>query len=133
MGNNIVIEKGALAVAGAIDNLVGDNKVPGRQFFPETAAGIDGDDRVNAQRLEGKDISAGRNPGRIVAVTAAMTRQEGNRDAAKFTNDNGVARLTERRVKLQFLDFLKAVNLVKAAAADDGYPGLRHYLSSMSR
>jgi hypothetical protein len=68
-----------------------------------------------------------------VAVTAAMTRQEGNRDAAKFTNDNGVARLTERRVKLQFLDFLKAVNLVKAAAADDGYPGLRHYLSSMSR
>ena len=77
-------EEALLAREGAVDELVDEHEVPGRQLLLQRAAGRDRDQVGDAGALQGIDIGAEVDGRRRQLVAAAMARQEAQRQAVEL-------------------------------------------------
>jgi hypothetical protein len=111
----------------AINELVSDEKFAGREFFFERANRADGDDAIHADKFEGIDVGAVIDFRRKNAMAAAVSREERNPSTFEKARDDGFRGIAEGRVDADFLGVRKAFHVVKAAAADDSYAGLRFF------
>lgn len=58
---------------GSIDDLVGDDEVSRLDFFSKGSDGAEGDDGLDAERLERSNVGAGRNGGRVDRVVNTVS------------------------------------------------------------
>ena len=107
------------AMAGAVEELVGDDKLHRLVFFLKRSNGGDGDDTLDAELLETMDIGAKVQFAGENAMAAPMTREKGDSAALENAADIGVGRSAEGRFDADFFDFGQARHRVEPAAADD--------------
>ena len=84
--DDAVAEEGTLAVAGPVEELVGDDERPGRQRLPEAADGVRRDDLVDARLLQGVDVGPVGDVRRVVLVAPSVTGQERNLGAGHLAH-----------------------------------------------
>ncbi len=106
-------------MAGAVEELVGDDEVGGLVLFLERADGGDGDDALDAELLQAVDVGAEVELGGEDAVSAAVAGEES--DFAAFERHRGhkASQGSPKGVESVFLDVGEAGHGVKPAASDD--------------
>ena len=75
---------------GAVDELVGHDKVGGLVLFLERADGGDRDDALDAELLEGINVGAEVELGGKDAMAAAVAREKGDLAAFELAENEGV-------------------------------------------
>ena len=77
VGDNTALEVGPRAnTLGAVNDLVGDDKITGLNFLLKTADGGEGNDAADTDRAQGGDIGTGRDLVGGDLVVSAVTAQE---------------------------------------------------------
>ena len=97
MRDEAVAEEALLTREGAVDELVDQHEVAGRQFLAERAAGRDRDEIGDAGALHRVDVGAVVDAGGRELVAAAVTRQEADRQASTWSGDLREQDLVGRR------------------------------------
>ena len=126
MGDAALAEERALALVGAIDELVDQDEGAGRQLLLERAAGRQRDEIGDTGALEHVDIGAIVDVGRRQPMAGTVPRQKHHRQAG----DLAAAQRTRWRAP-RALDglrpyFFQARKIVNAGAADDAKHRLGH-------
>src|SRR4029077_6701669 len=121
-----VSEEGVAPVAGAVEELVGDDDVGRLVLELHRADGRDRDQLLDSQELEAEDVGAVVELGGEQAVAAAVARQEGDGAAVELADDVRVRRLAERRVEAGLLAHHQPLHLIQAAAADHTDTDIAH-------
>ena len=86
---SVLEEAGRTDPLGAIDNLGGEGKVAGGDFFTERANGAEGEDRTDADVFEGGNVGAGGYGGRRDGMVFTVASNKGDaRPRGKGTNGN---------------------------------------------
>jgi hypothetical protein len=133
VGHQAVAEEGVDAVAGAVEELVGDDDVGRLVVDLQRADGGDRDQLLDSQRLEAVDVGAVVELGRRQPVAASVARQEGDRAPVQLADDVGVRRLAERRRDPPLLAHHQPLHLVEAAAADHTDTNIAHGETLLSK
>src|ERR1700692_2868245 len=125
MGHKAFAEKCRYPLAGAIHELIGDQKFSGPQIFLQRTDRAHRNDSLDAQQLHGVNIGpiinfAGQN-----SVPAAVPRQERNALPFQCSQHNGLGRLAEWSSNLDFTWAGQARHRIKAASADHADARLR--------
>jgi len=101
MPHDAVAEEGAHPPPRPVDYLVGDEQVSRLDFFFETAAGVDGDNLLDADGLQGVDIRrCGISEGR--SKCPLPCGQEGNPLPVQLADGDCIAGMTERCINAGF-------------------------------
>ena len=114
-----VTEKSGDALAGAVEELIGDQEFSRTQIFLQRANRADGDNPLYTDLLHRKDIGAEINFARENAVATAVARQKCHSFAFERTGYDGVGGITEGRLYANLAGVGQALHGVEAAAADD--------------
>ena len=128
MADDAVTEEGRDAVEGAIDELVGNDKVSGLVLFLKRADGGDGEDALDAEFLEGVNIGAEVELGGKNAMAAAVAREKGDLAAFELAENEDVRGRAEGGFNALFVNVGEAGHGVKPAAADDADFCVRHLM-----
>jgi hypothetical protein len=119
VGNQACAEKSGDAMAGAIDELIGDQEFAGGEIFFERTDSADGDDSVHAKELERVDVGAIVDFARKNAMTAAVAGEECDGFPFEEAGNNGIGRIAEGRFDADFLAVIEPLHRVQTAATDD--------------
>ena len=119
MGDAAGAEKALRPGKGAVDELVDDDEIAGRQILAQAADSGERHDVGDAAALQRVDIGAEIDLGRRQHVAAAVARHEHDRVAVERAKAEFVRGRTERAVDPPPGDIGEAVDLVEPAAADD--------------
>ena len=119
VAHNAFAEERGDAMKGAVDELVGHDKVGWLVLFLERADGGDGQNALDAEFFECVDVGAevqlrGQN-----AMAATVTSEEGHFAAFEVAEDKRVRRLAERRLNTYFAHICESGHGVKSAAANN--------------
>src|SRR5580698_10797527 len=112
-------EKGRDAMKGAIDELVGHDKVRGLVLFLERADGGNGNNTLDAELLECVDVGAEVQLGGKNAMAASMAREKGDLASFEIAKHKSLRWLAEVRIHALFAYVGEAGHGVKTAAADN--------------
>ena len=126
-------EEGVGTMARAIDELVDDDEVTGRDVLAHRADGGDRDDVRDAQGLHAPDVRAVIDLGRRPAMATSVTRQEHHAHAVERALDVGIARISEGRREGDLFDVLQTIHRVQTGAAEDSYHQFRHRVHPRER
>ena len=126
MRDAALAEERALALVGAVDELVDQHEGAGRQFLLERAAGRERDEIGDAGALEHVDIGAVVDVGRRQPVALVVAREEHHRQAGDLADAQRRRRLAPRALDALLAHVLQARQIVDAGAADDAEHGLGH-------
>ena len=111
---------------GAVDDLVGDDKVARLDFLLETTNSRESNDAPHTNGAQGSDVRAGRDLMRSELVVQAVAAQEGNGDglvivlAVVVQNGDGRRGLAPGRRHGQGGDLGESWKLAQSSAANDG-------------
>ena len=119
-------EERALALVGAVDELVDQHEGAGRQLLLERAAGRERDQIGDAGALEHVDIGAVVDVGGRQPVALVVARQEHDRQAGDLADAQGPGRLAPGAFDALLAHVLQARQIVDAGAADDAENGFGH-------
>ncbi len=119
-------EEALLAREGAVDELVDEHEVAGRELILQRAAGGDGHEVGDAGALQCVDVGAVVDVRRRDAMPAPVARQEAERQAVDLGEQDLVGRLAPRARDLLPVRVLDARQIVETAAADDAQDGFDH-------
>jgi hypothetical protein len=116
---NAVPEKSGDAVARAIEELIGNQKIQGLQILLERTDGADRDDSLGPELFHGVNVGAIIYFRRQKTVPARVARQK--RDALPFqgANNERIGRIAERSFYPQLTRVCETRHSVQPAAADD--------------
>ncbi len=90
MRHNAPLEKCAGAGDGAIDELIRNHHLSGYELFPHASHGTDGNEPLDPQALQGKDIRAGVDVGGHDAMAAPMAGDKGYLDPVPASDHHGI-------------------------------------------
>lgn len=105
---------------GAVNDLVGQDKVHGADLLAQRADGAEGQDAAHAQVPQGGDVGARGHLVRRELVVAPVAREEGDGHAVVLENLQGRRGVAPRRERVDRRDGVVAFNLGEAGAANDG-------------
>lgn len=105
---------------GAVNDLVGEDKVHGLNVLLQGADGGEGDNAADANAAEGGNVGPVGHLVRRKLVMKAVAGEEGNVDVAVGEDVDGRGGLAPRRVGVQSGDGRVALELAEASAANDG-------------
>lgn len=121
MSYDTALEKGKRADAlGAVNGLVGDDKVHGLDLLLQRADSRKGDDAADADAAESRNIGPVGHLVRRELVVQAMAREEGNVDVAVGQDMDGRRGLAPWRVGVEGSDGCIALELTETSATNDG-------------
>ena len=119
MGDNTPAKEGTDAPPGAVDELVGNDNMAGRNLLFQTAHRPHGNQAPRAQLFHPIDIGAEIQLGGQDSVATAMTRQENHANAVELANKIVIRRRAKRRLNAHPLAVLNAVHLIQTAATNN--------------
>jgi len=119
-------EKALFAGKGAVDELVDQHEIAGREILAQAADRRQRDDVGHAAALQRVDIGAEIDAGRRQGVAAPVSRQEYDRLPAESAKAELVGGLAERARHPPPRDVGEPVDLIEPAAADNADDILRH-------
>ncbi len=105
---------------GAVNGLVGEDKVHGLDILLQGAYGGEGDDAADADAAEGCNVGTVGHLVRRKLMVRAMAGEEGNVDVAVGENVDGRGGLAPGRVGVQSGNGRVSLELAEASAANDG-------------
>ncbi len=105
---------------GAVNDLVGEDKVHGLNVLLQGADGGEGDNAADANAAEGGNVGPVGHLVRSKLVMKTVAGEEGNVDVAVGEDVDGRGWLAPRRVGVQSGDGRVALELAEASAANDG-------------
>ena len=123
MGDDAVAKKSAGALAGEVDELIGQHGVERCHVFFQRTDGRQRHQVTHAQRLEGPKVGQKRNLTRCDAVMATVARQKDHGHALECSRHEGVGRWAIGRLDIDFSGIFQPLNAVQAAAANDADAG----------
>ena len=127
MRNEAGTKEALFAREGAVDELVGDDELAGRQFLFQRTAGRHRNHVGHANAFQGVDIGAVVDRGRRLDMAAAMAGQEHQVGALVGAEQQRVGRLAPGRLDPLPARLFEAGNVIDAAAADDAENGSGHW------
>jgi hypothetical protein len=121
VADDAALEEGEGADAlGAVDGLVGDDKIHGLDGLLQGTDGGEGDDGADANVTQGGNVGAVGDLVRRKLVVDTVAGQEGDVDVVVAEDADGRGRGTPGSIDGELGDGLVAVELGEAGAADDG-------------
>ena len=126
MRDQALAEERALALVGAVDELVDQHEGAGRQLLLERAAGRQRDQIGDAGALQHVDIGAVVDVGGRQPVALVVARQEHHRQAGDLADAQRARRLAPRARDALLAHILKPRQVVDAGAADDAEDRFGH-------
>ena len=133
VGDDAVAEERVDAVAGTVEELVGDDEVERLVLLFERSDGGDGDDALDAELLESVNIGTEVEFAGHQDMAATMPGEESDLAALERAADVGVRWSAEGRTNFYFFDFGEAGHGIEPAATDDSDLRLRQTSSSVVR
>ncbi len=130
MRDAALAEERALALVGAVDELVDQHEGAGRQLLLERAAGRQRDQVGDAGALEHVDVGAVVDVGGRQPVALVVARQEHHRQAGDLADAQRRRRLAPRARDPLLAHVLEPRQIVDAGAADDAEDGFGHGAAS---
>ena len=118
-------ERVVFAAAGAVEELVGEDDVAGLIGVAETSDGGDADDPADVEGAEGPEIGAVIEFGGEEPVAAAVAWEEADAAVGEGAGGDEVRGGAPWGIDGDVLTVREAVEVVEAAAADDGDGGRR--------
>src|SRR5215469_8896616 len=131
MRDKPIAEKCGRAMLGAIEKLIGHQKLAGPQLFLQRTNRAYGNDPLDPEFLHGVDIRAIIDFARQNAMAASMPSQKRNALSLESTQRNGVRRIAKRRLDAHFARVGDAVHRIESTAADDSDRGLGTTFASL--
>ena len=123
-----LVEEARIPLSRSVEELVGHDDVQRLDLLLHASHGADGDQPLDAQRLETPDVGFYVQTGWRNCVALAVPRQKRYGQAVQLAGDVIAARTSKRRVHGQRADVGEALHFVESAAADNPQPrrgGLR--------
>ena len=112
-------KKVAMRPPGAIEKLIGDQKIQRRQVVAQRAYRADGNDAFDAEHFHRADVGAVVDVARRIHVAAAVTREKCHALPFQRADDDCVGGIAERSLHADFARIGEAGHGIEAAAADD--------------
>ena len=119
MGGEAGVEKALLAGEGAVDELIDEDEVAGRDVILQAAHRAQRDDVGHARALQRIDIGAVVDRAWRQRVTAPVARQEHHVSICEAAEEKRIRRSPEGRADVDPLRLAQTLDLVEAAAADN--------------
>ena len=116
--DHAVSEERARSPVRAVDELVGNDDVPGAKLLLQTADRPDGEQKLGAELLQRAHVGAKVDLARKDAMTTAVARQEGDADATQLAHDERIRGRAERRAHRDLLRAVEPGHLIEPAPAD---------------
>src|SRR5690606_8039014 len=104
---------------GAVEELVGDHEIKGRQLFLERPDGAERQQPLHAKLLEGVDVRPERQIRRRDAVAATVAGQKDDFATADLALNEGVRRRAPGGFHPNFPALFQRVHVIEAAASDN--------------
>ena len=108
---------------GEVDELVGDDEVPGGVVLLQGSDGAGGDDVLASQLLQRPHVGPVGDVGRGVLVLLAVAVEERDLHAVDPADEYGVGGFAVRGVGEDLFDHLEGVRVVDSGASYDSYLG----------
>ena len=129
MGDAALAEERALALVGAVDELVDQHEGAGRQFLLERAAGRERDQIGDPCPLQDVDIGAVVDVGWRQPVSLVVARQKHDRQACDGAVADRRGGLAPRAPDRLVADVFQPRQIVDSGSADDAQNGIGHDFS----
>ncbi len=126
--HHALAEERALALVGAVDELVDQDEPPRRQVLLERAAGRQRDEIGDADALQNVDIGAVIDVGRRQPVALVVARQEHHGETCDLADAQRRRRLAPRAFDALLAHLFQPRQVVNAGPADDAEHGFGHGL-----
>ena len=126
MGDQAIVEEALLAGERAVDELVDEYELTGRQILAQRPAGGNGDQVGDAGAFQRVDVGAVVDAGWRVRMSAAVTRQEADGQTVDFGEQDFVGWFAPGTSDLLPGRVLQVGQGVEAAASDDSENRFHH-------